>query len=113
MKNWFVNANIVGIDDNSGIFGNLRNSQFDQIPGVNIIWDDAYSDKVVNKFDNNYFDFYLPKYRTVIEFDGKQHYEPMEYFGGIESYERLKINDKIKSDYCEENYIDLIRIRYG
>lgn len=58
------------------------------------------------------FDFYLPKYRTAIEFDGRQHYEPMDFFGGIESYNRLKKNDKTKSDYCEENYIDLIRIRY-
>ena len=58
------------------------------------------------------FDFYLPKYRTAIEFDGKQHYEPMEFFGGSEAYNRLKVNDKIKSDYCEDNYIDLIRIRY-
>jgi very-short-patch-repair endonuclease len=58
------------------------------------------------------FDFYLPKYRTAIEFDGKQHYEPMEFFGGLDAYNRLKVNDKIKSDYCEDNYIDLIRIRY-
>jgi very-short-patch-repair endonuclease len=58
------------------------------------------------------FDFYLPKYRTAIEFDGIQHYEPIPYFGGLEAYDRLKKNDKIKSDYCEENYIDLIRIRY-
>ena len=58
------------------------------------------------------FDFYLPKYRTAIEFDGKQHYEPMVFFGGLEAYERLKINDKIKNDYCEDNYINLIRIRY-
>jgi len=36
----------------------------------------------------------------------------MEFFGGLEAYDRLKKNDKIKSDYCEENYIDLIRIRY-
>jgi hypothetical protein len=64
------------------------------------------------KVGDIYFDFYLPKYRTAIEFDGKQHYEPMEYFGGLESYNRLKINDKIKSDYCEDNYIELIRIRY-
>ena len=58
------------------------------------------------------FDFYLPKYRTAIEFDGKQHYEPIEYFGGLESYNRLKVNDKIKNDYCEDNFIELIRIRY-
>jgi very-short-patch-repair endonuclease len=58
------------------------------------------------------FDFYLPKYRTIIEFDGRQHFEPIENFGGLESYNKLKINDKIKSDYCEDNYISLIRIRY-
>lgn len=58
------------------------------------------------------FDFYIPSRRTCIEFDGKQHYQPMEFFGGIKAYESLKINDKIKNDYCEDNYINLIRIRY-
>jgi signal peptidase I len=58
------------------------------------------------------FDFYIPSMRTIIEFDGKQHYEPIEHFGGVENYNRLKINDKIKEDYCEENYINLIRIKY-
>ena len=50
--------------------------------------------------------------RIFIEFDGRQHYEPMEFFGGLKSYEILKVNDKIKNDYCEDNYINLIRIRY-
>jgi hypothetical protein len=60
-----------------------------------------------------YFKFYIPSLRTVIEFDGIQHYQPISYFGGIETYERLKINDKIKNDYCEDNYINLIRIKYN
>ena len=58
------------------------------------------------------FDFYIPSLRTCIEFDGIQHHQPIEHFGGVEAYERLKLNDKIKNDYCEENFIDLIRIRY-
>jgi hypothetical protein len=58
------------------------------------------------------FDFYIPSMRTCIEFDGLQHFQPIEYFGGIESYEKQKINDSIKNHYCEDNYIDLIRIRY-
>jgi SAM-dependent methyltransferase len=58
-KSWFTNANIIGIDDNSGIFGNLRNTKFDKILGVEIIWDDAYSDKVVSKFNDNYFDYII------------------------------------------------------
>ena len=59
------------------------------------------------------FDFYIPSIRTCIEFDGKQHYSPIDYFGGIKAYESLKINDKIKEDYCEDNYINLIRINYN
>ena len=51
------------------------------------------------------FDFYIPSIRTCIEFYSEQHYIQ-------KAYESLKVNDKIKSDYCEENYIDLIRIRY-
>jgi very-short-patch-repair endonuclease len=58
------------------------------------------------------FDFYIPSMRLCIEFDGIQHYEPIDYFGGVDAYERLKANDKIKDEYCEDNYIDLIRIRY-
>ena len=58
------------------------------------------------------FDFYIPSLRMIIEFDGKQHYEPMDFFGGEKAFERLKLNDKIKNDYCEDNYINLIRIKY-
>jgi hypothetical protein len=58
------------------------------------------------------FDFYIPSIRTCIEFDGIQHYQPIEHFGGIDAYEKLKENDKIKSDYCEENYINLIKIKW-
>lgn len=58
------------------------------------------------------FDFYIPKYRTCIEFDGKQHYEPADFLGGIEAFEKLKTNDRIKDDYCEDNFINIIRIRY-
>jgi hypothetical protein len=58
------------------------------------------------------FDFYIPRLRLCIEFDGKQHYEPMSLFGGIEAFEGLKINDNIKNEYCEDNYIDLVRIKY-
>ena len=31
-------------------------------------------------------DFYLPKYRIVIEFNGRQHYEPVSAFGGKNAF---------------------------
>jgi very-short-patch-repair endonuclease len=58
------------------------------------------------------FDFYIPSKRTCIEFDGKQHFEPLDFFGGLEAFEKLKINDDIKNNFCEDNYINLIRIKY-
>ena len=63
--------------------------------------------------DKNYplrFDFYLPDYNTCIEYDGKQHFKPIEYFGGEEVFKRQQENDQIKNNYCTENNIRLIRI---
>ena len=56
------------------------------------------------------FDFYIPLLNLCIEFDGLQHFKPIEYFGGINTYEKIKINDNIKNDYCKNNNIKLLRI---
>lgn len=58
------------------------------------------------------FDFYLPEYNILIEYDGKQHHEPIEYFGGKEAFEYTKRHDEIKNKYCEDNDIRLLRIPY-
>jgi hypothetical protein len=56
------------------------------------------------------FDFYLPSpYNLIIEYDGKQHFEPT-YTQKI--FEQTKTNDTIKTAYCLEKNIDLIRISY-
>lgn len=53
-------------------------------------------------------DFYLPKYNIVIECQGIQHFEPLDYFGGKEEFERRKILDSTKSERCKENGIEII-----
>lgn len=58
------------------------------------------------------FDFYLPDYNICIEYQGVQHYEPIGYFGGEETFEGTVRRDKIKEDYCKKNNIGLIRIKY-
>lgn len=58
------------------------------------------------------FDFYLPDYNMVIEFQGIQHYEPVEVFGGQNAFELQVKHDKIKSNYCKQNNIRLICIKY-
>ena len=58
------------------------------------------------------FDFYLKDLNTCIEYDGKQHYESVEYWGGEEGLEKLKYRDSIKNTFCKENDITLLRIPY-
>lgn len=58
------------------------------------------------------FDFYLPDYNMAIEYQGTQHYEPVDYFGGKENLEYVQKHDNIKSTYCEENAIYLLVIPY-
>jgi len=58
------------------------------------------------------FDFYLPEYNLCIEYDGEQHFRPSGFSNGIERFEMLKINDKIKTEYCINNNIQLLRIDY-
>ena len=58
------------------------------------------------------FDFYLPDYNICIEYQGKQHYEPVEYFGGEKSFKTQILRDNIKREYCKNNGIILIEISY-
>lgn len=58
------------------------------------------------------FDFYLPEYNSCIEYNGIQHYKPIEHFGGEKSYKQQILNDEIKKEYCINNNITLIIIPY-
>lgn len=58
------------------------------------------------------FDFYLPDYNSCIEYQGKQHYEPIEYFGGQEKLEYIQKHDSIKNEYCKNKGITLLHIPY-
>lgn len=58
------------------------------------------------------FDFYLPDYNACIEFDGIQHFEPVPHFGGDERFTERKRNDEIKTKYCDQKGIRLLRIPY-
>lgn len=58
------------------------------------------------------FDFYIKEYRLLIEFDGRQHFQPVDVFGGRDSFERLVANDRKKDDWAKKNSYKLIRISY-
>lgn len=62
------------------------------------------------------FDFYLPDYNTIIEFNGKQHYEigtrSKSYEKNLREFEQIKIRDKIKKQWTTDNGYTFLEIRY-
>jgi very-short-patch-repair endonuclease len=58
------------------------------------------------------FDFWIPSKKVLIEYDGEQHFKANEHFGGQQAFANLKANDAIKTSWCLQNNIELIRISY-
>ena len=48
--------------------------------------------------------------KGLIEFQGWQHDYPVKRFGGKEEFEKRKIRDKLKKEYCVKNNIPLLII---
>ena len=59
------------------------------------------------------FDFYLPDLNIVIEYQGLQHYQPFERWGGQVMLDYVKRHDTIKREFCNKNGIRLEEIKYS
>ena len=65
------------------------------------------------------FDFYIPTIKTIskdlsiaIEFDGIQHFDKKNYYHNNSSFDQREMYDLMKTNYCFDNKICLIRISY-
>ena len=64
------------------------------------------------------FDFYIPLQNTCIEYDGQQHFMPVRFCksitesDSIATYKNQQKKDSLKTNYCKNNGIKLIRIPY-
>lgn len=64
------------------------------------------------------FDFYVPGQNLCIEFDGIQHFKPVDFSGHQpdevvqKSFLEMQKRDLEKDTFCERNNIKLVRIRY-
>ena len=59
------------------------------------------------------FDFYSPQHNTCIEYQGEQHYNVVDIWGGENGLKIRQNNDKIKQDFCKLEGINLIIIPYN
>ena len=58
-------------------------------------------------------DIYIPSLRTAIEYQGVQHYQPVEFFGGEEALAQRRELDRQKRQLCRENQVRLIEWPYS
>jgi hypothetical protein len=58
------------------------------------------------------FDIFIPKYNIAIEYNGKQHYIPIKYFGGEIEFKVIIERDNSKRQKCIDNNCTLFEIRY-
>ena len=58
------------------------------------------------------FDFYLPNYNMCIEYDGEQHFNKWHSNDSDKNLSIRISRDMIKNDYCKNNNINILRIKY-
>ncbi len=57
-------------------------------------------------------DIWIPHINLAIEYQGRQHYDIMEHWGGIEALEMIKRRDKEKKEKCKDYGIKLIEFHH-
>ncbi len=61
---------------------------------------------------NKKFDFFLPEFNSIIEYDGIQHFKAVDFFGGEQGFKDTQRRDIEKNQYCLDHHIKLFRIPY-
>lgn len=96
--------NIVGSLYNENLLYNLIQNAF---PDYEVIT--QYSP---NWLGRQRIDIFIKELNVAIEYNGKQHYEPVTYFGGEEGFLKTVERDKMKKNKCKRNGCRVIDIKY-
>ncbi len=59
-----------------------------------------------------HLDIHVPNCGLAFEYQGRQHFEPVDFFGGEEAFEATKRRDALKVEKCKANRVSLIYWRY-
>ena len=78
----------------------------------NIVYESQKKFKDLNDKQPLSYDFYLPKQNVLIEYQGQQHYEAKDYFGGKEQLKKQQYHDKLKREYAQKYGYTLLEPTY-
>lgn len=108
--NWHLNGN--GCSKCKKSKGEIKISKILDELNINYIEQYKFNDCLSSKKRCLSFDFYLSSLNLCIEYNGLQHYKPVDIFGGLKRYNEQIHNDNIKKEYCKLNNIKLIIIPF-
>ncbi len=63
--------------------------------------------------DRQHLDIYIHELDVALEYQGKQHDEPVEFFGGQQAYEQNKERDARKKRLCKMYGVHIVYVRTG
>ena len=96
--------------------GQIKIHQILQKSGLEFIEEYSFSDLVSNNGRPLRFDFAVfddqHNLDFLIEFQGIQHYEAKQKFGGYSGLRKQQYNDMKKRQYCQKHNITLVIIPY-
>ena len=77
--------------------------------GVPYEYQYSFDDLRSDKGSRVWFDFFVPSHQVLIEYDGRQHFEPLPHHPPG-SFERIQELDALKTKYASDSGLTLIRI---
>lgn len=83
----------------------------DAFPNEDILFE--VGQQIVKWIENQRLDIYFPKYNIAVEYDGEQHFMPIEHFGGLIRLTQQKQEDILKEYKCAQNNCILYRLKYN
>ena len=84
---------------------------------LNIIKDIFIAEDVIHQarpawLGKQRLDIFLPERNLAIEFQGLQHFQPVEFFGGENGLRNTQRRDQLKAELCLSNNVKLIYFRH-
>ena len=86
--------------------GEARIGQFLEMNGI------EYIDQFAFENCRYRYDFCIPDLKILIEYDGEQHFRPVDYFGGLEGFRKTQERDGDKNFLAKAHRFILIRVPY-
>lgn len=88
----------------------LFNRLVEDFPNEEILYE--VGNRIVPWLEGQRFDIYFPKYNIAIEYNGPQHYMPIQKLGGELAYLKTIERDREKRKKCKENGCVLFELKY-